>query len=134
MRLQKTTQSNQYFRSAVSFVSVLLLLFSSVSHIHVRYCLDGNEPAVSIHFESEEVHAQNVHWEQELPDVESEFSLDTILAKLELGSISVVAFNSFFYLSTPHSTEKTKPEFISPTYAGTPATLLPPSQAPPVIA
>ncbi len=134
MKLQNVTQSGRLLRSAVSFVAVAFLLFSSIAHIHVRYCLDGNEPVVSIHFENENTHVENAHLEQESSDVENEFSLDTVLSKLELNSISFAILNSFYYLSIPSDTGKlAKPE-LSPTFhTGIPATLLPPSQAPPVI-
>ena len=59
-----------------AFLAVLLLVLVSSSHIHLRYCLDGAEAPISIHFESEETHTPEVATidglgEEELADVES---------------------------------------------------------------
>ena len=37
-------------------LAVVLLIVTNFSHIHVRYCLDGEEAAVSIHLETENSH------------------------------------------------------------------------------
>lgn len=132
LRLSITRQSSQ-IQNAVGILAVLLLLIGNVSHMHVRYCLDGQDAAVSIHFENGSSHADEISDETESLDVETELKLDTLLAKVFDGT-SVAIANSF----TTHLF--TNPKQPIPLPAGpilvpkNPASLLPPLRAPPATA
>ncbi len=122
-----------------AFLAVLLLLLANTSHIHLRYCLDGDEAPVSIHFETEDSHPESLPLadspdESSLADVESELSLDTLLAKIFKASAESVAIPVYHlppisaasqraYLLLEHEALPDKPE-----------TFLPPTRAPPAIA
>lgn len=68
-------------RAAIGLFAVLVLTITGFSHLHVRYCLDGSEAAVSIHVESSDSHAIEHLGDQELSDIERELSFDTLLSK-----------------------------------------------------
>jgi len=129
---------NRKFNTAQSipaFLAVLLLLVASSSHIHLRYCLDGDEAPVSIHFESNDSHPSDVDIaDSDQADIESELSLDILLEKSSKTSIDSVAFSNT-YLSAVAAKPLT---FFLPraneALPSKPTTLLPPSRAPPVIA
>jgi len=55
-------------QSIPAFLAVLLLLFASSSHIHLRYCLDGDEAPVSIHFETADSHPSDHTEREDIPD------------------------------------------------------------------
>lgn len=124
-----------------AFLAVLLLLFTSSSHIHIRYCLDGEEAPVSIHFETDDSHPSDIDFvdgiaESDQADVESELSLDTLRDKSSKVSIDidVVTLSSIYPLA---AVTKSLNFFLfreSETLPSNPATLLPPSRAPPAIA
>lgn len=126
-------RQNSHIQSALGILAVLLLLISNVSHMHVRYCLDGQEATVSIHFENESSHADEIHDETETLDVETELKLDTLLSKVFDGT-SVAVVNSFttHFFTNP---KQPRPLSAGPIFVPTnPAFLLPPLRAPPAIA
>ena len=126
-------------QSLPAFLAAVLLVFASSSHIHYRYCLDGAETLVSIHFESEETHSSDLagiddSGDEGLADIESEFSLDSLLSKFSKTPTDSLAI---FTLYLPEITEASKALFQligRETQPDTPDTLLPPSRAPPAIA
>ena len=100
-------------QSMPAFLAVLLLLIASSSHIHLRYCLDGDEAPVSIHFETNDSHPSEIDLisgiaEADQSDIESELS---------------VSLSPILFLLHPPETLPNKP-----------ATLLPLTRAPPVLA
>jgi len=126
-------------QSLPAFLAVLLLVLANSSHIHLRYCLHGAEAPISIHFEGEETHVSDVATidslgSEDLADVESELSLDSLLAKFSKTPTDSLAIFSFNF---PAISEAAKTPFqligreILP---DKPDTLLPPSRAPPAIA
>lgn len=123
----------QLQRSLPAFLAVCLLVLSSSSHIHLRYCLDGNEAPVSVHFESTDNHVQEIDSAEDTADVESELSFDTLLAKLfKNGLDSVVSSNLADFSLATHSVHA----IAQPTQEilpDAPGTLFPPSRAPPTI-
>jgi len=71
----------------------------TVINIHVHYCLDGQEPSVSLHFETIDVHNVSHDEDSANNDFEIELSLDILLAKYFDSFFDVIA-NSFpFQLS-----------------------------------
>ena len=126
-------------QSLSAFLAVLLLVFANSSHIHLRYCLDGAEAPISIHFESEETHTPEVATidglgEEELADVESELSLDSLLAKFSktpTDSLAIFTFN----LPAISEASQTPFQLVGrEVLPDKPETLLPPARAPPAIA
>ena len=126
-------------QSLPAFLAAVLLVFASSSHIHYRYCLDGAETLVSIHFESEETHSSDLagtdnSGEEDLADIESELSLDSLLAKFSKTPTDSLVILTF---SLPTISEAAKTSFqligreILP---DKPETFLPPARAPPAIA
>lgn len=126
-------------QSIPAFLAVLLLLVANSSHIHLRYCLDGDEAPVSIHFETDDSHPSDEDFassiaESDQADFESELSLDTRFEKSSNTSIDTVAISNVY---SPAATAKSLTLFIpqaSESLPNKPATLLPPSRASPVIA
>lgn len=78
----RTHKSRPIYGTALALLAVSLLAVSNFAHIHVRYCMDGNEPSVSIHIETAEIHAEEHSAQPGNVDVETELSLDTLLSKL----------------------------------------------------
>lgn len=126
-------------QSLPAFLAVLVLVLANSSHIHLRYCLDGAEAPVSIHFESEETHSSDIagidnSGEEDLTDIESELSLDSLLAKFSktpTDSLAIFTFNM------PAISEASKTPFLligREILPDKPETLLPPTRAPPAIA
>lgn len=126
-------------QSLPAFLAVLLLALANSSHIHLRYCLDGAEAPISIHFESEETHTPEVATivglgEEELADVESELSLDSLLAKVSktpTDSLAIFAFNLPAISKASQTPFQLVRREILP---DKPETLHPPVRAPPAIA
>ena len=126
-------------KSLPAFLAALLLVLASSSHIHLRYCLDGDEAPVSIHFESSDTHPNDIATisdlaEDDQADVEGELSLDTLLTKIFETVTDAVAVSTFSIpeiLSEPQDYLLLIGQEILP---DTPATLLPPPRAPPAIA
>lgn len=114
-------------------LAVVLLIVTNFSHIHVRYCLDGEETAVSFHFETEDSHHGEELDGQESADIESELSLDTLLSKMFDGSALHVASNFYQLLSVTRThtliaaSNDSAPTESFPFY-------LPPLRAPPAVA
>lgn len=131
MNRSKTLTVSKY---VLAFSAAFLLVFSSASHIHLRYCLDGDEPPVSVHFESKDSHTQielaGEH-SADKADFESELSLDTLLAKLSKLSADSVAIlpTGFQPLTAIRTQALLHPEFVS--IPRQPFNFLPPSRAPP---
>lgn len=121
-----------------AILAVLLLVFANSSHFHIRYCLDGAEAPISIHFESEETHASNVatidnHGDDNLADIESELSIESLLTKLSKTptDLAILAFN----LHSISEASKTPFQIVGrEILPDKPVTLLPPARAPPAIA
>jgi hypothetical protein len=118
----------------LAFTAALLLVLSSSSHIHLKYCLDGDEAAVTVHFESKDSHSfdeigdgHNV----DETDIEAELSLDTVLAKLaKLSADSMAMLPAEFSAPAASSTQAIIHSELSQIPLQ-PYPFLPPSRAPP---
>lgn len=117
-----------------AFAAVILLVFSSASHIHLRYCLDGDEAPVSVHFESEETHSNDEEaggLETDKADIETELTLDALLAKVaKLATDSAAILPVEFTFPATNYTHAQVPakQDLAPRHS---ARSLPPSRAPP---
>ncbi|MEZ5516922.1 MAG: hypothetical protein R3F41_05575 [Gammaproteobacteria bacterium] len=126
-------------RSIPAFLAALLLIFASSSHIHQRFCLDGDEAPISIHFESEDSHSIDLVTIDDLAevdqaDVERELSFDTLLSKIFKTATVAIAVSTFHL---PETTGNSKEPFTiirSEFLPDGPESLLPPSRAPPALA
>jgi len=121
-------------RCIPAFVAALLLVYSSASHIHLRYCLDGDEAPISVHFESKESHSSDQITEghgSDKADIEAELSLDFLLAKLakHTADSSAVLSDDYSFSLTKYSHPTVPSEQVMPPRH--PESLLPPSRAPP---
>lgn len=136
--LTKMARRPQLKRSLPAFIAVCLLVLSSASHIHLRYCLDGDETPVSVHFESKDIHVQVIDGAEiahpsDAADVESELSLDTLLAKLfKNGPDSTVSGNLTDFALVACSLQVITP-VRHESLPNAPGSLSPPSRAPPTI-
>ena len=123
-------------RSIPAFLAALLLVFASSSHIHQRFCLDGDEVPISIHFESTDSHAKDTVNiddlnEEDQADVESELSFDTLLSKIFKTTTVSIAVSTFHL---PETTRKSQKSFMiigRESLPDSPESLLPSSRAPP---
>jgi len=127
------SQRGSILQNAFGMLAVLLLIVTNVSHMHVRYCLDGQESAVSIHFETEHSHSGEDLDEQETSDIESELSLETLLSKMFDGSVLYVASN-FYQIHAPIIEQPVVLPQGDSILSGSPSFYLPPLRAPPAIA
>lgn len=128
-----SSRRSSYTQSAFGMLAVVLLIVTNFSHIHVRYCLDGEEAAVSIHLETENSHHGESLDEQEFADTESELSLDTLLSKIFDGSVLYVASNVYQTFSPTRRYSVELPESDS-VPSESPPFYLPPLRAPPAVA
>ena len=141
MNLEYVPSMNRRFKTAQSipaFLAVLLLLVASSSHIHLRYCLDGDEFPVSIHFETDDSHPSDVdiasgNTESDQTDIESELSLDTLLDKNSKTSIDAVAITSINSLTIKTASLTSSQPRLIESLPKRRAALSPPSRAPPEI-
>lgn len=126
-------------RNFPAILAVVMLLLANSSHIHLRYCLDGDEVPVSIHFESRDSHPSELAAvdsldELEQVDIESELSLDTLLGKFSETVADSVAIFTFYLPPISKDLQRTY-EFIGrEMLPDSPTSLFPPSRAPPAIA
>ena len=133
MSRHMTSRRSSYTQNAFGMLAVVLLIVTNFSHIHVRYCLDGEEAAVSIHLETENSHHGESLDEQEFADIESELSLDTLLSKMFDGSVLYVASN-FYQTFSPTRTHTVVLPQSDSVPSESPSFYLPPPRAPPAVA
>lgn len=87
---------------AVSIAAILVLLLVSTGDIHSHFCFDGQEPAVTLHFENLSGHPE--HDEDESPhnDFESELSVNTLQVKFfDFSQVFTVNTASGTYVDIP---------------------------------
>lgn len=122
-----------------AFLAVLLLLLANTSHIHLRYCLDGDEAPVSIHIETDDSHPASLLLadspdESNLADVESELSLDTLLVKIFKASAESVALPVYYVPPITAASQRAWLLLEHEALPDKPESFLPPTRAPPAIA
>lgn len=113
---------------------MMFFVIVTIGDVHSHMCLDGQEPAVSFHFENLSGHPEHGMDEQSHNDYEYELTANTLKAKSldygfyllssELSVHSFVFSGQQLFVSTPA-------ELFGKDDA---ASLLPPLRAPPVIA
>lgn len=123
MRLPKTAG---YFLHT----ALLLLVLAGVGNIHSHLCLDGQEAAVSVHFENLNGHPQHAAEEVHV-DVDNELMTQVLPGKApdQDSPLFLTACFLLFCLRLPSS-----PHYIvhqDSDYHQSPPDLLPPSRAPP---
>lgn len=111
----------------------MAFLLVNVGDIHSHFCFDGQEPAVSLHFENLNGHPDHEEDEQQHNDVEFDVSLKSIkiktydLTKLLITATSpVIPSPNTFVLKTTSTLD----EILLPQK---PASILPPLRAPPIL-
>lgn len=126
----KTHRRRPFYGTALALLAVSLLAVLNFAHIHVRFCMDGNEPSVSIHIENAEIHAEG-HFEQsDNIDVETELSLDTLLSKL-IDNLADQAPPNLYSLHIPYGIQLEAIPQATSDLPNTETFFLPPLRAPP---
>jgi hypothetical protein len=125
-------------QSIPAYLALLLLLFAGSSHIHLRYCLDGDEVPVSIHFESSDTHSGDSDSAHEIAgsdqaDVENELSLDLVFGKSYKSSIEAITLSSINLLTVGTPSLAVPLPILVVNFPEQRTSLYPPSRAPPEI-
>lgn len=127
------SQSSSH-RNVLGVLAMMAFVLVNVVDIHSHFCLDGQEPAVSLHFENLQGHPEHQEEDDLHNDYESELSVKTLLAKskyfsdfLPLASISVI------FALIPSDTPVLLPGHELILFPN-PAVLSPPLRAPPLTA
>ena len=122
-----------------AFLAALLFVIAGSSHIHLRYCLDGDEAPVSIHIETEYSHPGDLATNGDLADadqadIESELSLDTLLSKFSKPLLDSAEISNFEILAISRKSQNSFQLIGREILPDRLETRLPPSRAPPAIA
>tara|TARA_R110000772_G_scaffold131814_5_gene240375 strand:+ start:391 stop:765 length:375 start_codon:yes stop_codon:yes gene_type:complete len=82
--------------------AIFVLLFTIIGDVHVRYCADGKEPAISFHFENIDGHSDYNIDDLEDNDFEKELDLKLVLVKSKIvNHDALVNFNDLFLYLLP---------------------------------
>lgn len=120
-------------KSIIYFISAFLV-FQQAGDIHSHFCLDGKEPAVSLHFENLGGHPDHDEEEQVHNDYESELSINALQAKSS-GTDFVYLINLFPELFTVLSGQQNFSITVIESFIQKDSSAyLPPLRAPPVTA
>lgn len=116
-----------------------MLLLANSSHIHLSYCLDGDEAPVSVHFETRDSHPGDLATVENLVevdqvDIESELSLDTLLGKLSKTLADSVAVSTFHIPSISEDFPSPYVPIGREILPDRPTALFPPPRTPPATA
>jgi hypothetical protein len=119
------------FQNILNVLAVFAFLLVNVGDIHSHMCLDGQEPAVSVHFENLNGHPEHVGDEQEHNDIENEIALKSLKSKTsDLSKLFLSASTTGIPSATAYTNKvsSTLDEVLLPQK---PANILPPLRAPP---
>lgn len=130
--------SNSYkkrpsYQNIVGFLAVLALVSVNIGDIHSHFCLDGQEPAVSLHFENLNGHPEHIGDEQAHNDYENEFSLKSL--KTKTSDLSKLFFSTS-ELGIPRASsisQKISPMLDEILLPNKPNSVRPPLRAPPLL-
>jgi hypothetical protein len=128
--------SKNYWRGKLFFAGVVMLLLSSVGNVYGHLCLDGQEPAVSVHLDNlkgvSELHADHEGDAQAHNDYEVALQSSALVLKIK----PLQDFVQVLPVSILVQVIEYKPAFHTPDSSvpvwQAPATLYPPLRAPPV--
>ena len=126
-------------RNFPAIFAAFMLLLANSSHIHLRYCLDGDEAPISVHFETHDSHPSDLVTVENLVevdqvDIESELSLDTLLGKLSKTLADSVADSTFHIPSFSEGFQSPYVPVGREVLPDRPTSLFPPPRAPPATA
>lgn len=120
-------------RSALGILAVLVFFMVGMADVRSHFCLDGQEPAFTVHIENLDGHPEHSEEDADHNDLESEISLQTLKAKsTDLSKAWPVV------LVTGIPPVNSQVQKISSRLDGfllpqQPANLLPPLRAPPLL-
>jgi len=120
-------------QNILNVLAVFAFFMVNVGDIHSHFCLDGQEPAVSLHFENLNGHPGHIGDEEPHNDFESEIFLKSLktkssdISKLFL-SVSDADIPSAYVYSI-----KVSPTLDEALLPQKPASVLPPLRAPPIL-
>jgi hypothetical protein len=126
-----TGMSSRHYTKNFLYTALLLLVLSCVGNIQSHLCLDGQEPAVSMHFENLSGHPEHAEEEQHV-DVENDLVPQVMPGKTldqdsPLFLIAVSLLLNLEQLQPQIFVVQDGVDFIQPV-----AALLPPLRAPPI--
>lgn len=122
------------FTRAVSITAILILVLISAGDIHSHFCFDGQEPAVSLHFENLNGHPDHSEDESAHNDFEAELSVNTLLIKFsDFGQLLIANTVSDTFVQVQFK-QAIGPITESAPIPEQPSAVLPPLRAPPVLA
>lgn len=133
MNYSNSYKNRSCCQNIVGILAVFAFLSVNIGDIHSHFCLDGQEPAVTLHFENLNGHPEHAWDEQAHNDYENEISLKSLKTKTsELSklfiSVSEIGMPSAVY--SPQKISSTLDERLLPQK---PASVLPPLRAPPLL-
>lgn len=116
---------------ALTYIALVFLLFLQAGDLHSHFCLDGQEPAVSLHYENLNGHPEHEQDEYTHDDIENEVNTVMMLVKAKFSSIDMaVNFQAgiSFSLANPAPRLAVSPDSHQ---TADPSVTLPPLRAPP---
>ena len=114
-------------------MAVLAFVLVNIGDIHSHFCLDGQEPAVSLHFENLGGHPDHDVEDQEHNDFENEVTLKSLKTKtsdLSKLFVSIAEEGISFEITSSEIISHPLEEWLLPQR---PASILPPLRAPPIL-
>lgn len=133
MRFSFARQINNTPKRLFGVLAVLSFLLVNTADIHSHFCLDGQEPAISLHFENFSGHPDHAVDEQAHSDFENEVSLKTLKSKsTDLSTLFLTSSDNAILLEESYSSKVnfTLDELQLPV---SPSGIRPPLRAPPVL-
>jgi hypothetical protein len=105
-------------------------VLAGVGHAHSHHCLDGQEPAVTVHFENLAGHTEH-HPDENHVDVEKELVPQALPGKApdQHDMVFLLAFSLLLCRLTPQRQQCS--DNYQPLFLPSPPDLLPPLRAPP---
>lgn len=111
--------------------AIFVLLFTIIGDVHGHYCADGQEPAVSFHFENIDGHPDHDIEELEHNDFEKELDLKLVLVKTKVVNDDALTNFVNLFLDLPPQLFNFSPVMETSFNKNESSLLHPPLRAPP---
>lgn len=120
-------------QTTLGILAVLAFFMANMAEVHSHFCLDGQEPALTVHFENLVGHPEHGEKESEHNDLESEVSLQTIKVKSSDLTKAWLAVLDTGVLLTNSLIQKVTFQLDEILFPQKPDRILPPLRAPPIL-
>lgn len=135
-----TTEMNSFVlkncsncQNILNVLAVFAFFMVNVGDIHSHFCLDGQEPTVSLHFENLNGHPEHVGDEEPHNDFESEIFLKSLKTKSsDISNLFLTVSDTDMPSAYVYSI-KVSSKFDEALLPQKPASILPPLRAPPIL-